>query len=205
MNYLTNLNSSKIWSSDMEAANFVVYFPDVLPDDLGLTETNFRPENPEYSYPRSSLKFVFKGKNSDRELSIKEFNYDWSPPAYDCPSLWKNHQKFLDIDTPEPTPYPVGNEIFWVGVNYRNQRAASLIKGRTTVEIVVQSGRFSDQELLQIASHLQPVNRNHATQVLSKSFAELSYGYPHTVCSHQFLGFSCCKEWHFVANSLYAK
>ncbi|MEI8329752.1 MAG: hypothetical protein WCG14_07140 [Chlamydiia bacterium] len=72
----------------------------------------------------------------------------------------------------------IENDVLWIGVNYRNQRAASITKDRTTIEIV---GDFSDQELIHIATGLTALDKTQRERILSKSFAEMSYGYPKAV------------------------
>lgn len=155
----------------MDEANFTFF----LPTGVKLLETHFRPEDPVRPYPRCSLRLLIETPSGAR-LSIKEFFYDWAPPAYDCPSLWKNHETFPDVDTPEPKPYLIGDDVFWIGVNYRNKRAASLIKERTTIESVLLEGNLSDPEWIDIMKGLQSQHINH-----TKTFAEMSYGYPHAV------------------------
>ena len=129
-----------------------------MPGDLKLKLASFRSEYSRRDYPRSSFKLILENSNAEKSLSIKEFNYDWAPPAYDCPSLWKNNEEFSTEDTPEPKPFLVGNDLLWIGVNYRNQRAASIIKERATIEMIVMEGDFSDQELILIATFLKPLN-----------------------------------------------
>ncbi len=121
---------------------------------------------------------MLKSESTGKVLYIKEFNYDWAPPAYDCPSLWKNHEEFAAEDTPEPQPHLIENDMLWIGFNYRNQKAASIIKDRTTIEMV---GDFSDEELIHIARGLTALDKNQRDRILAKSFAELSYGYPKAV------------------------
>jgi hypothetical protein len=167
-----------ISSPALEKANFPIFSPNQLPNDLKLREASYRIENPKREYPRCSLKLMLKSESTGKVLYIKEFNYDWAPPAYDCPSLWKNHEEFAAEDTPEPQPHLIENDVLWIGFNYRNQRAASIIKERTTIEMV---GDFSDQELVHIARGLTALDKNQRERILSKSFAELSYGYPKAV------------------------
>ena len=175
------LNVSDLWCPVLEEANFPIFSPKQLPSGLKLMQASFRPENSKRSYPRCSLKLILEDEDARKKLSIKEFNYDWAPPAYDCPSLWKNHEEFIEEDTPEPQPYLVGNDVLWIGVNYRNQRAASIIKERTTIEMVVMEGGLSDQELIQIAVGLVPLNMSQWNGILSKDFAQMSYGYPKAI------------------------
>lgn len=176
-----NLNISSLWCSELDEANFPIFYPVQLPGDLKLKKASFRKENPKRSYPRSSLKLIFEDESTGKKLSIKEFNYDWAPAAYDCPSLWKNHEQFAEEDTPEPKPYLIENDVLWVGVNYRNQRAASIITGRTTIEMIVVEGNLSDQELIQIATGFNPLSKVQSDRILSKNIAQTSYGYPQAV------------------------
>ncbi len=175
------LDTLNLWRPELEKANFSILFPKSLPKDLKLQEASFRTENPTRDYPRCSLKLVFGVEEIGRQISIKEFNYDWSPAACDCPSLWKNHKDFATVDTPMPQPHMIGSDVLWVGFNYRNQRAASIITERTTVEIVVMKGELSDKELVQIAQSLKPLNSDQRDGILAKDIAQISYGYPKTV------------------------
>lgn len=175
------LNVSDLWCPVLEEANFPIFSPKQLLSGLKLMQASFRPENSKRLYPRCSLKLILEDEDVGKKLSIKEFYYDWAPAAYDCPSLWKNYEEFTEDDTPEPQPYLVGNDVLWIGVNYRNQRAASLIKERTTIEMVVMEGDLSDQELIQIAVGLVPLNMSQWNGILSKDFAQMSYGYPKAI------------------------
>src|SRR5688572_4396928 len=114
------LNVSNLWCPALEKANFPIFYPTQLPNGFKIMQASFRPENSERSYPRCSLKLILEDEDIGKKLSIKEFNYDWAPAAYDCPSLWKNHKAFTAEDTPEPQPYLIRNDVLWIGVNYRN-------------------------------------------------------------------------------------
>ncbi|WP_417905392.1 hypothetical protein [Candidatus Tisiphia endosymbiont of Micropterix aruncella] len=133
--------NGNIW---LAKANFTAFYPNDLPNDLAVDEITYRTENFDKNYPRCSLKLYIGDKS--RKLSLKQFNYDWSPPAYDYPALWKNHTEFSNIDIPEPVPHLLGNSIFWIGFNYKNKRAASVTRDRTLIEFTVLEGAFTDQE-----------------------------------------------------------
>lgn len=173
------LNVNSLWCPVLEQANFPVFVPTQLPSDLKLKDASFRPVNPKRDYPRSSLKLTFESESTGKKLSIKQFNYDWGPAAYDCPSLWKNHVQYADVDTPAPLPYLLGNDVFWIGANYRNTRAASIIKERTTVEMAdCGTKALSNEELILIASSLKLLNTGQYDRIVSKSYAETCFGYP---------------------------
>ena len=96
------LNVSSLWCPVLEEANFPIFSPAHLSSGLKLMQASFRPENSKRSFSRCSLKLILEDEDARKKLSIKEFNYDWAPAAYDCPSLWKNHEDFPEEDTPEP-------------------------------------------------------------------------------------------------------
>ncbi|MBS0634443.1 MAG: hypothetical protein JSR37_03155 [Verrucomicrobia bacterium] len=90
-----------LWCPALEDANFPIFVPTGLPGDLKMRKAIIRPEDAARDNPRCSLKVLLENANG-KTLSIKQFNYDWAPAAYDCPSLWKNHVEFAEVDTPCP-------------------------------------------------------------------------------------------------------
>lgn len=56
---------------------------------------------------------------------MKQFLYDWAPPAFDHPCLWKSHNE----------PFEVGKNIGWLGTDYRKAHAAAVSIDRTTIEL----------------------------------------------------------------------
>ncbi len=163
------------WQKILEIANFSPFWPSLLPKGTAISEIIFRPEKANGDYPRCSLKISLEA--SDKKLCIKQFNYDWASPAYDCPSLWKNHIKFSHIDTPEPIPYLIRESLLWIGFNYKNQKAASITCSRTQIEISVLEGDLSREEFIQLSKGFIPIDESHLKEINSKTYAELSFGY----------------------------
>jgi len=119
----------------------------------------------------SSYRFKITGKG--RTLSIKQFLYDWAPPAYDHPSLWRNAKISNVIDTPLPKPFLIEHDVAWCGLNFRRQRAASLHVKRTMIEMTVTEGDFDDEGLVNILRALQPTCKDAMQKILSTPFAYL--------------------------------
>jgi hypothetical protein len=149
------MQESELHSLDFLAAqlrcNFVLFAPCYLPQRLAIAEQTFRPASAEAV---ATYRLVLR--EAARAVSIKQFLYDWAPPAYDHPSLWRRATAAREISS--PTPYPVGDDIAWIGINYRGQRALSLNKMRTMIEMVVVEGSFSDPELVALSAGLRPVD-----------------------------------------------
>lgn len=165
----------------LKEANFLIFLPDKLTKNFKITEISFRSENSNNLYPRSSFKFIVEENVTKKKLSIKQFNYDWAPPAYDCPSLWWNYKEFGNLNTQEPHCLLLNDDLLWIGSNYRNQNAASIFKERTCIELVFLEEKFNDSEIFNIVSNLKPFDELQYKEILSKSLAELSYGYPRAV------------------------
>ncbi len=136
-----------------KSCNFVLFKPTKLPNDLELVDNQLRTESAEIV---ATYRIVLAGPN--RKLSLKQFLYDWAPPAYDYPSLWRNAAISPLEETPAPKPFLVDQDVAWIGLNYRRQRAGSLSLMRTTIEITEIEGDFSDDEFIDIFRHLQPVD-----------------------------------------------
>src|SRR5262249_54438777 len=112
---------------------------------------------------RSSYRSEYEG--GGRRLRLKQFLYDWAPPAYDHPSLWISRNR----------PFPVGEYVGWQGHDYRQMPAASATIDRTTVEASFLAGTFSDEEAHALCRGLQPAVPSARARLLQTSFAELSY------------------------------
>lgn len=163
------------WTQAQPWCNFVLMSPEILPYDMCIIERQLRPESGRGN--RSTYRCVIGNKT--RKISIKQFLYDWAPPAYDHPNLWRNAEISSINDTPTSQPYVVGNNVAWIGLNYRRQQAASLNIMRTSVEITAVEGCFSTEEFLEIYKGLRPVDPNLMKQIINSSFAALSYPYRH--------------------------
>jgi hypothetical protein len=166
------------WEEAQLWCNFALVRVGQLPDDLTVTNTEMRPEAPparpvaddQTRRPtwtlsnRSCHRSELVGKN--RRVRIKQFLYDWAPPAFDCPSLWLS---------PSVRPFISQDEVGWLGVDFRGLRAATIRLHGTTVEISVLEGAVADDELEKICSGLSPVDSAALRCIEDTSFAELCY------------------------------
>ena len=186
-----------------DGANFVVFAPGWLPEDCEVTETTLRPEQPP-GRPEgldateigqtpwsdgnpSSLRAVVAG--DDRRLRLKEFLYDWAPPAASVAPLW---------GTNNPTPVEAGDVVGFLGTDYKRNRGACVQRARTQVEVSVLDGEFGDDELEALLDGLEPAvdpdsSGIGATAVRQVPFHRLNYwarfrcespGVPHGVWQH---------------------
>ncbi len=161
----------------LQKANFIVYYFNNLPDRYQITEDSFREENMCLDYPRSSYKIKLHDKLTKSTIEVKQFNYDWAPPAYDCPSLWANNIIFDHTLIPKPLHFVVNSKVGWIGKNYRNEQALSVIQNRTTTEICIKdsAGKEVDVDLQELTRYLKPADLKAQSQLLDKTYAELSY------------------------------
>lgn len=164
------------WEQAQPWCNFILMRPVKLPIGIHVIKKQLRTESTGGN--RSTYHCIIG--NETKKASIKQFLYDWAPPAYDHPNLWRNTEISSIEDTPIPQPHLLDNNVVWIGLNYRRQPAASANILRTSVEITVIEGNFSHEELLEICQNLQPVDTVLMQQILSTSFAELSYAYRHS-------------------------
>lgn len=168
------VNSS--WSEAQEWCNFVLFTPTWLPDGLIEISNKIRPESPE---EESSHRSEFG--DGSRSLSIKQFLYDWAPPAYDHPCLWRNAKISTLENTPIPRAHLVGNNYLWFGLDYRRQPSATINMLRTQIEITILEGKFEDSEIIKIVSTMAPMNNNVKDAILQTSFAALMYNSRHEI------------------------
>src|SRR2546429_653334 len=75
-----------------------------------------------------------------------------------------------------PGAVPVDDTtVAWFGTDCLGHRAASVRAARTTIEISVLDGEFTDDELLALVRSLQPVSAEAALALSATPFADLSY------------------------------
>jgi len=185
-------------SAAQAGANFVVFEPGWLPDDCAVAETTIRPEQPP-GRPEgldaadigqtphsegnpSAVRTVVAGEG--RELRIKQFCYDWAPPAASVAPLW---------GTEDPTPVEAGDAVGFLGTDYKGNRGACVQRARTQVEVSVLDGEFDDAELGGLLDGLEPAADPRSTPVRQVPFHRLSYwaryrceavGVPHGLWAH---------------------
>lgn len=167
-----------------EAVNIVVFEPTWLPDDCRVTENTLRPEQPPGrpgkvtaetlgQTPWSegnpcSVRTIVTGE--DRRLRLKQFLYDWAPPAASIAPLW---------GTPEPTPFDCGDAVGWLGTDYKGHRGACVQRDRTQIELSVLKGEFDDAELKTLLDKLSPVVVDRTHSVRGVPFHRLNYWVRH--------------------------
>jgi hypothetical protein len=166
------------WDEAQSWCNFVLMRPAVFPDDLALERKEIRAEAPpgraanvdKSSRPdwTQSNRAVHRCEliGRERRLRIKQFLYDYAPPAFDHPCLWESSNI---------RAFPVGDYLGWLGTDFRKLPAATVSFDRTTIELSVIAGTFSDQELEAICRGLSPAVPKVHDQILRTSFADLCY------------------------------
>lgn len=168
-------------SEAQRQCHFVVFIPALVPKGLRLHEQYLRPESKvdrnRRENHRATFRQVFAGAH--RALVMKQFLYDWAPPAYDHPCLWRNPAIATQTESPAPRGQLVGNSILWFGKNYRRQEAATIEIKRTRIEMTAEKGAFSDQEIVSLCESLVPADVGAAKQILDLSFSTLSYSHRH--------------------------
>lgn len=66
--------------------------------------------------------------------------------------------------------------MLWISFNYKNQRAASITRDWTQIEISVLKGDFSNEEFVQLSKGFIPIDESYFKEINSKTYAELSFG-----------------------------
>ena len=166
------------WDEAQEWCNFALMRPVELPAGLRVEKLEVRPEAPPGRYPGMDMTGRFEHNYSNRatvrctisdgtrQLHLKQLLYDLGPPAYDHPSFWLH----------QPSAFVAGNDIGWIGKDFRDLQAISLHLHRTMIEGAVQTGDFHDEELIEICRALRPAVPSAHSQILRTPFADLCYG-----------------------------
>ncbi len=169
---------SMSWEEAQAWCSFVLLKPTLLPAGVSVESAAMRPESPpgrrdgpnDSTSPswtlsnRACHRCVLAG--NERRVRIKQFLYDWAPPAFDCPCLWLS---------PVVRHFFVGNDVGWLGTDFRGLAGASVTRDRTTIELSVLEGSFSDDELQEICRGLAPVSPEARKRILDTPLATLSY------------------------------
>lgn len=98
-------------------------------------------------------------------MRIKEFLYDWAPPAFDHPCLWLSRTRAFQI----------GDDLGWLGFDFRKLPGAASTLDRTTIELSILEGNFKPDEIEALYRSFAPVNAEAREQILSTPLADLSY------------------------------
>lgn len=157
--------------------NFVLWVPTTLPAGCQLLSGTLNKEAPPGA-PRAPLddrlprdgnslaSYRSEVVGDGRRLRIKQFCYDWAFPALDHPSLWLSKTRAVPIDD---------RSVLWFGTDFRSHPAAATRLARTTIEMSILNGTFSEAEQLALVRGLQPVDSAAAAEIAQLPFAELSY------------------------------
>ncbi|MFJ9002805.1 hypothetical protein ACIRG8_31200 [Streptomyces sp. NPDC102359] len=155
--------------------NFVLWRPTRLPDGCRAATGTLRREAPpgrveaQGRTPWSDANpsgYRTEIHGHGRRLRLKQFLYDWAFPAADHPCLWGSTTRAA----------PIGDgRVVWLGTDYLGHRAASARMARTTVELSVLEGDFTDDEIVALYAALRPADPETVPRVLATPFAELSY------------------------------
>ncbi len=156
--------------------NFVVWYPSELPSDCIEVTGTLRKEAPPGRTGSTNGRTPWSNANTaayrleikglGRRLRIKQFLYDWAFPAADHPCLWGSRTR--------PIPFGRGN-VLWLGIDYLGNVAGSARLSRTTVELSVLEGEFSDAEMTSIYAGLRRVSSDVSDRIINTPFHELSY------------------------------
>lgn len=132
-----------------EWCNFVLFVPEWLPAGTRVGEASVRREAPPGRVGGSTVgrtpwstnnpaAYRFEVSGGGRSLRIKQFLCDWAFPALDHPALWESETRALALDD---------HHVLWYGTDYLGHRGASARMARTTIELSVLEGDFTDAEL----------------------------------------------------------
>lgn len=163
---------------EQEWCNFVLLEPTVLPADLMLVSRSVRPEapparrsgddsplRPEWTDSnRACHHSVYAGRG--RRLRMKQFLYDYAPPAFDHPCLWESERV---------EPFVNGGHMGWLGTDFRKRRGATTHVDRTLVELSVREGLFEDDELIALCRGLRPAVPEARGRILATPLVDLCY------------------------------
>jgi hypothetical protein len=172
------------WEEAQSWANFILMKPEALPAEGHLVMCSMRPEAPRGRIEGKDEKgrpgWTISNRACHRlevvspkgRIRAKQFLYDWAPPAFDHPSLWRDR----------PKAFGHTENVGWAGKNYLKQHAGSLHRARTMIEVAVLGGDFADEELADFCGGFQPVSV-HAQKAIEKtSLAHLCYQSRHSEC-----------------------
>lgn len=159
-----------------EWCNFTLWIPSWLPPKCSLRTGTLRREAPPQRVPGVAGRTPWSESNASayrcevvgggRRLRLKQFLYDWAFPALDHPCLWGEGTFAVELDQ---------RYVMWFGIDYMGHRGASARLDRTSVELSVLEGAFSDEEILEIFRSLRPVDEATAGAIHATPFGELSY------------------------------
>jgi len=157
--------------------NFVLWMPAAIPQGCELVHGTLRRQAPPGRVadqtagrtPWSKVNpacYRYEIAGAGRRLRVKQFLYDWAFPACDHPCLWNSPARPVGLDE---------SYILWFGVDYKKNRAASARLARTTIELSVLAGEFTDAEIYALYRSMRPAVPDSVVPIARTPFALLSY------------------------------
>ncbi|WP_029057463.1 hypothetical protein [Stappia stellulata] len=159
--------------------NFTILRPRYLPPDTLMTEAFLRVEAPPTDddaiergnrppdwTSANTCSYLMRFEGNGRRFRLKQFLYDWAPPACDHPPLWGGAVR----PVPSVPPY-----VTWVGTDFMDRAGATSRINRTSVEMSISEGRYSDEEIAALFCGLEPVDAQFARLLEAQPFATLTY------------------------------
>jgi hypothetical protein len=179
---LTSDATGLVASSPEEAqhyCNFPIFFPDRLPaagmhcNSFSLRKECIPGRTQACSDGRSSwskannCSIRFELTDGSTRIRLKQFLYDWAPPAADQPNLWKS------VTCAHALTFPY---VVWIGTDYKGHRGAYARMGRTSCELSVLEGEIADTRLVELYGALRVSGSSEQiTPIYEASLARLSY------------------------------
>ena len=155
--------SSEPFDGTLEEAqqwcNFVVLRPEWLPDGCQLGAVTVRPESREHP---SSLRATVVG--SGRSFRLKQFHLDWWVPTSSDANL-----------TAPGRPFEAGGIVGFLGRDYKGHEALCIHRYGALLEIAILEGQFSEDELTQFLTRLEPAAPEAVRELAALPFAQVSY------------------------------
>lgn len=139
-------------------ANFPVLEPRWLPEGCSPGPVSVRTEGDRWA----TVHYRVGGRA--RRMRVKEFLFDW----------WTLTSSATNLQGPV-RPFSAQGTVGWHGTDYKGLPAACWSRLRTQVEISVEEGRFTDQEIESFCAGLTPVDPAAAQLLAAVPFARISF------------------------------
>ncbi|MCP5089016.1 MAG: hypothetical protein GY952_19730 [Rhodobacteraceae bacterium] len=159
--------------------NFTILRPRFVPADVRMTESSVRLESPPDETDTvergqrppdwtsaNTCSYLSRFEGDGRSFRLKQFFYDWAPPACDHPPLWNSKVRAV----PSVPPF-----VCWIGTDFLDRAGATSRINRTSVEMSVTNGSFTDEEIACIFSGLDTACPQYARMLDDVCSAQLNY------------------------------
>lgn len=155
---LTGIHAVTDWAWTQQRVNFVLVAP-VADSPWRLVEPTVRGEAPTH---HSSLRYFLT--DGERRLRVKQYYNDWWIPTVP------------DISFVRPgRPLLVGDDVWFLGRDYRRHEAACGHRWGTNTEFSLESGTMSDAEWTSLLQSLDALVPESKREVRGASYARRNY------------------------------